>query len=306
MTNFKPRLAVINELSYTPGERRHLIVLIEDMLKEMGVDVVHITKAHGYIPANAAFVHIDQSIVSPEARALALRYPLSVNAYATDIRKSRYVDGLLGKNDSYDGRVIVKSNLNYAGMPERAAARQYGSFSQRLINRIGNRLKRHSEYAIQSKADYRIYPKLSDVPDHYFRDDYVVQKFMPETDGDKNILREFIFFGGLYYQNIERSTNLIITEDEHVSCEPFNPHPRLLATRRKLGLDYGKIDFTLINGEPFIFDANKTLGLGEFGDSELLANDYRAMLRAFAEELFRMLRVETSGSESDAQLHQAG
>jgi hypothetical protein len=306
MSHSKARLAVINELSYLPGDRRHMIVLIEEALEAMGVEIVHVTKASGYVPADAAFVHIDQSIISPEARTLALRYPASINAYATDIRKFRYIDGLLGRDDSCDAPVIVKSNLNYAGMPERDAARHEGPIGRRLLNRVSNRLRRQSKYAIRTKEDYRIYPTLSDVPRHYFRNDYVVQKFMPENDGEKNVLREYIFLGDLHYQNIERSDQLIITEDEHVSCEPFEPHPRLLATRRRLGLDYGKIDFTLINGEPFIFDANKTLGLGEFGDTAWLADDVAGMLRAFAGEVFRLVTAQQSGPKPDAQFLEAG
>ena len=262
MSNSKARLAIINELSYSPGDRRHMIVLIEEALEAMGVEIVHITKASGYVPADAVFVHIDQS--------------------------------------------IVKSNLNYAGMPERNAARQQGPIARRLLSRVANRLHRQSKYTIQSKEDYRIYPTLSDVPRHYFRNDYVVQKFMAENDGEKNVLREYIFLGDLHYQNIERSDKLIITEDEHVSCEPFEPHPHLLATRRKLGLDYGKIDYTLINGEPFIFDANKTLGLGEYGDSEWLADDVAKMLRAFAGEVFRLVTAQKSVPKPDAQFLEVG
>ena len=306
MSNSKARLAIINELSYSPGDRRHMIVLIEEALEAMGVEIVHITKASGYVPADAVFVHIDQSIISPEARALALRYPAAINAYATDIRKFRYIDGLLGRDDSWNGPVIVKSNLNYAGMPERNAARQQGPIARRLLSRVANRLHRQSKYTIQSKEDYRIYPTLSDVPRHYFRNDYVVQKFMAENDGEKNVLREYIFLGDLHYQNIERSDKLIITEDEHVSCEPFEPHPHLLATRRKLGLDYGKIDYTLIDGEPFIFDANKTLGLGEYGDSEWLADDVAKMLRAFAGEVFRLVTAQKSVPKPDAQFLEVG
>ena len=178
--------------------------------------------------------------------------------------------------------------------------------ARRLLNRIASRLERQSKYAIRSKEDYRIYPTLSDVPRHFFRNDFVVQKFMTETDGEQFVLREYIFLGDLHYENIERSDKLIITEDEHVSCEPFAPHPRLLATRRRLGLDYGKIDYTLIDGEPFIFDANKTLGLGEYGDTNWLADDVAGMLRAFAEEVFRLLGAQKSVPESAAQFLEAG
>jgi hypothetical protein len=113
-----------------------------------------------------------------------------------------------------------------------------------------------------------------------------VQKFLPEKDGDKNILREYFFLGDVHYENIERSSSEIIDEDEHLSCRPFTPHPRLLETRHKLGLDFGKIDYVMVEGQPFIFDANKTPGLGQ---GDYFNRHNRHMLRNFAEELRQII-----------------
>jgi hypothetical protein len=113
---------------------------------------------------------------------------------------------------------------------------------------------------------------------------------MLEKDGEKNLLREYMFLGNLHYENIERSSAEIITEDEHISCEPFVPHPRLLRLRRQLNLGYGKIDYVMVDGEPFIFDANKTIGMGSKGGSEGFGEGLRVMLKAFAEEINRSLR----------------
>lgn len=293
----KPRVAFLHETTYSPDQRIHMIVLIEDILKASGIEVVHLVSTDHYIPADLLFVHVDRSIVSPEARSFALHYPNAINAYATDIRKARYIDGLLGRNDAHDGPVIVKTDLNYAGQPERNSQNRVRTIPRRLIARA-MRLLGATDYTIRTKSDYRIYDSLAEVPRHYFGEDYVVQKFMPERDGAKNVLREYIFLGDLHYENIERSSDLIITEDEHVSCKPFVPHPRLLALRRQLGLQYGKIDYTMVDGEPFIFDANKTLGLGEYGDTTWLAPDVHGMLVGFAEELIRL--IESSRTEPEA------
>ena len=48
----------------------------------------------------------------------------------------------------------------------------------------------------------------------------------------------------------------------------------------RLGLDYGKIDYVMSNGEPFVFDVNKTLGLGAEG-YEIL-EPFRAALEEMA------------------------
>jgi hypothetical protein len=279
-----------------------MIALIEDLLKVAGIAVVNIHGTDMFVPADAIFVHVDRSVISAETRAFALQYPISINAYATDIRKFRYADGLLTRDDSYDAPVIVKSNLNYAGLPERHAAWRDRTLTSRLKRRAARMLSRRTGPLIESKQDYRVFPTLSAVPSGYFNDDCVVQKFMPEMNDGKHVLREYIFLGDCHYQNIEQSDQAVITEDEHVSCGPFVPHPRLLAVRRQLGLQYGKIDFTLIDGVPFIFDANKTLGLGEYGDTAALASDFAELLKCFADELVRMTMPAASKEDQDIKL----
>lgn len=127
------------------------------------------------------------------------------------------------------------------------------------------------------------------MPAGYFSAGNVVQKLMLEKQDGKNVLREYIFLGDLHFENIELSASEIITEDEHVSCLPFTPHPRLLDMRRRLKLDYGKIDYVLVDGVPFIFDANKTLGLGEKSGTPEFGEGMHQMLRAFSGEICRML-----------------
>ena len=118
---------------------------------------------------------------------------------------------------------------------------------------------------MQSKADYFLAESPRDVPGRYFGKDFVVQEFRPERDGGDYVLREYLFLGDRHYQMIQKSDSALIDEDRFVSLAPFKPHSRLLDARRRLGLDYGKIDFVMHDGVPFIFDANKTLGLGAEG-----------------------------------------
>ena len=60
--------------------------------------------------------------------AAAARFPASINAAVTDISKRSYSQLLVVADSDWDGPVIVKSNLNYHGLPEvwhneRASAR---------------------------------------------------------------------------------------------------------------------------------------------------------------------------------------
>lgn len=285
------RLAVLHSRATPAGAPHHMISLVEKHLRELGVEVVHLRNPNRFVPADAIFVHVDLSVVPDKITRLAAKYPLQINAEARDIRKTSFADGLLERWNTYDAPVIVKSDLNYGGMPEYQALGLAG----RAIHKARRLLNGRPAPKVASKSDYRIYPTLSAVPDEMFADGTVVQKLLLEKDGDRNILREYIFLGNLHYENIERSARAIIAEDEHVSCEPFVPHPRLINLRRRMKLDYGKIDYVMIDGEPFIFDANKTMGLGEKLGTADFGDGVERMLKAFAEEIAEALLTPGSG-----------
>lgn len=280
MTARRRRLAILHSRGSDPGTRVHMVMEIADRLQELGVEVVHLYGTSRFEPADAIFVHVDLSVVPREYLEFARRYPIRFNDKGADIRKRGFVDGLLTAGSDYPLPVIVKSNLNYGGAPEQK--------ERSMLERAAHRLRRMAEGAparTQTKDDYRIYPSLSKVPASSFSSDMIVQKLILEKDGDKNLLREYFFFDDMHYQNFERSSDIIITEDEQLGCKPFVPHPKLLEVRRRLQLDYGKIDYVMSNGEPFIFDANKTLGMGVKGNTDEFSPDFAAMLKAFAERI---------------------
>lgn len=285
MTQRPKRLVILQSRSTPRGARHHMVAMIADHLARRGVEVIHLHGTDEFVPADAVFVHVDLSVLPPAYVRFARRYPLQINAGAVDIRKSAYADGLLNRGDRHDGPVIVKTELNYGGTPEHLER----SLPARMARRLGRLLTGAKTPVIQAKTDYRIFPSLADVPADYFTPENVVQKLVVERMDGKHVLREYLFLGDLHYENIERSDEAIITEDEHVSCSPFTPHPRLLALRQNLGLDYGKIDYVMVDGAPFVFDANKTAGIGNLGDPAHLDLDVLDMLEAFAGEVLRLL-----------------
>lgn len=286
MTVRRKRLAILHSRATDPGARDHMVMKVADCLQASGVDVVHLYGTARFEPADAVFVHVDLSVVPRDYLELAQRYPIRINGEAVDIRKRGFVDGLLDARSDYPGAVIVKSNLNYGGAPEQK--------ERSMLERAAFRLRRMAEGVpalTQTKSDYRIYPSLSKVPPASFSKDLIVQKLILEKDGDQNLLREYFFLDDLHFENVERSSDVIITEDEQLGCKPFEPHPKLREMRRRLKLDYGKIDYVISNGEPFIFDANKTLGMGQYGNTDQFSKDFIAMLKAFAEWIeVRILR----------------
>ncbi len=292
MSDRPRRLVILHSRSTPPGARHHMVAIIADRLAALGTEIVHLHGTGRFVPADGILVHVDLSVVPPEVARFAQRYPVQLNAGALDIRKSVYADGLLQLGAAHDGPVIAKTELNFGGTPEHLDR----ALASRLVRRLARFLRGAPAPVIQSKTDYRIFASLADVPADYFTPDTVVQKLVLEMAEGKHVLREYLFLGDLHYENIEQSGEVIITEDEHVSCLPVTPHPRLLAVRRKLKLDYGKIDYVMTGGVPFIFDANKTPGIGFSTDPAHLDADVLAMLDAFTGEVFHQLNNPDAGS----------
>ena len=61
---------------------------------------------------------LDLSVVPSNYLEFASLYPVAVNGRLADIRKSHVSANLTAPGDGWDGPVIVKSNLNYRGLPE--------------------------------------------------------------------------------------------------------------------------------------------------------------------------------------------
>lgn len=230
----------------------YLVGLMRRVWEGQGAKVIDLFGVQAFLPADIVLVHVDLSIVPAIYREFAQQYPLALNLAADDIRKSGYCPHLLHRGDEYDGPVIVKTDLNSAGKPEMRASP--GRFS--LLGRIWGRTQTFR----RAKSDYRIFSSLADVPDAYFSNDFVVQKFLPEMRDGEYVLREYYFLDGAEFHNVEVGPHPVMTTGSqiHTSTEPA--HPKLRELRRLLNLDYGKIDYVLAGGEPVIFDANKTIG----------------------------------------------
>lgn len=214
-----------------------------------------------WVPADIALLHVDLSVVPQTYLDFANQYPVCLNKQATDIRKSVISQQLLHQGDTYDGPVIVKSNENTGGIPERVNGNRRvraGLWMHQLKQRMQN------QTIIRQPSDYRIIEHLSKVPAEVFsRPDLVVEKFLPERDGEFYCSRAYLFLGEGQNCQMSVSRNPVVSVgncERLVECEI---HPRVIEWRRQLGFDYGKFDYVLHDGEPVLLDANKTTGSGD-------------------------------------------
>jgi len=164
--------------------------------------------------------------------------------------------------------VIVKTDLNSAGLPEIELQFQYRNplrLAARFLARKGirwpGRVQPRYPYPVRGKHDYLVLNSIRDLPDDVFDcPDLIVEKFTPEIHDGRYCLREWYFFGDVSIDLVELSADPVSTFGEQAPWLHKPAPPELWDLRRSLGLEYGKIDYTICGGKPIAFDINKTVG----------------------------------------------
>ena len=106
-----------NDRFYNPA--RYIVHDMAGFWRADGHEVVYVYGVKRHVPADLLLVHVNLSVVPEEYLEYALRYPIALNGRVRDIRKSTLSRNLVAYGDDWDGPVIVKTDLNYAGQPER-------------------------------------------------------------------------------------------------------------------------------------------------------------------------------------------
>jgi hypothetical protein len=110
-------------------------------------------------------------------------------------------------------------------------------------------------------VEYPIYDRLVDVPDETWADpDMVVERFLPERDELGYHIRTWVFFGDREISRCLRGDDPWVKALNSADIPALDIPDFIRAERARLGLDYGKFDFVIHNGDPVLFDANKTPG----------------------------------------------
>ena len=267
----------IGILFHEKNRKRHLsgyaITFLAEFWSQDGHRVHYLFGTRKFVPADLLLVHVDLSVAPDEYLEFASRYPIALNSDVKDIRKSQISTNLVKQDDVYSGKVIVKTDLNFGGSPEQIL-RRHRSPWRRLASRfvrdhaIGGSLQTHSKY--------RIYDRLTDVsPAVFERDDLVVEKFLPEQEGNFFFVRNYEFLGDSATCTRLASRDPIVKDQTIVWIEEIEPHPEIVQARKRLNFDYGKFDYVIYDGQPVLLDANKTTGADRIRTPELNARRRR-------------------------------
>ncbi len=236
-------------------QRIHLILVLTNLWREGG-DTVTI----GPLPpdnTDACICHADYSVISDEFLARAKPDVPLINGKARNILKSNVSQMLLQRDTQWQGPVMVKTNANAHAGEEYAYHRLD---IPRLLKILAARIVPWQWLGELPLRQYPILESAADVPDWVWNDDrLVVDRFLPERDGELYVLRIWMFFGNKEYCMKVRSTLPLVKSRKVVSVELMEQVPdELRQVRTRLGLDFGKIDFVMHDGKALVFDVNKT------------------------------------------------
>ena len=236
----------------------YLMLKIVKNWQASGVEVVVLRGPERYEAADVLVLHVDLTVVPQEYLDFCARYPIVVNGRVRDISKRKISKNLLGPKDHYTGAVIVKANLNYGGVPELKMQRPG------RLSRMWNKYLPWSITGILSPSAYPVFSSVAEVPKAVWRNRrLVVEKFCPEREGDHYCLRQWIFLGDRGVSQCIYSLNPIVKAANTDHREYGPPVPESLREMHsRLGFDYGKFDYVVVDGEVILLDVNRTPALG--------------------------------------------
>lgn len=216
--------------------------------------------------ADLLIPHLDLTVTPPDYAALYEHYPQVLNRRVLDISKSSFSANLLHQGDTYDGPVIVKTEGNYGGIPERrlhAQARKpplarLARPLVKLARKLGGRSHwRHLEQ--MAPGQYPVFESLGEVPPDVFDNpNLVVEKFLAERDGEAYCLRYYGFLGDRETSLRFWSHNPIAKGANIYQVEKCPVPEEVRELRRRLGFDFGKFDYVMHAGRAQVFDLNRT------------------------------------------------
>ncbi len=198
--------------------------------------------------ADLVIPHIDLTVWPAALNDFLDHYPNVVNRRLTDISKRRISRYLVRPDDAWDGPVIVKSDSNYGGLIDRVNRADRPQAVSRLLLPV-------------HRGKYLVYPRIAAVPKAAWDDPtLVVERFLAERKGELYGLRQLMVCANRFVTRQQWSTDPVV-KGEHVVERRIiydPPPPEVREAVDAFGVDFGKVDFTIVDGKAFVFDIART------------------------------------------------
>ena len=235
--------------------------------RERGITVEPVWGIGRSIEADLLIPHVDLSYIPDDYWAVIQKHPNVVNRHVRDIRKTVISENLVRRGDAWTGSVIVKTNNNGRGWMEHVllgrASPKTGPIAwlQQLASSAWIERKRLGR--IRYPARYYIFDRAADVPNGVWSNPaLVVERFLPEREGEKYVMHTYSFFGDREQGRTFRGDDPWVKALNSAMGEPTRPPEAIVAARHRLKLDFAKIDYVLHEGAAVLLDVNRTPGMG--------------------------------------------
>lgn len=204
------------------------------------------------------FPHLDRTRTHPGLVELLGRSARVVNRSVSDISKRAVSRQLISSTRDFDGPVIVKTDLNYGGARELLDIRRRGGPEAPILEQMESQPWQVS--GLLRGDEYKLYDHPTLVPRPVWSNPrLVVEKFLPERDGDFYCLRQYVFLGDCEVSIRSFSKQPIIKSSNVVRREVLDSVPdSVRAFRQELGFDFGKFDYVMHDGKAIVFDVART------------------------------------------------
>lgn len=245
----------------------YIILSMCSIWRDQGYDVEVLRGLGQPIRGDVVFLHIDFTVVPEEYLNAVADHSHVINRGAADISKTLFSRNQIYSTKECDVPVIVKTVLNHGGLPE-------CRLEQGVLSRLRDRLVKLGLLPlgftnVLDPHSYPIFSSACDVPRSVFRNPSLfVERFLPERCGEFHCLRVYSFFGDHYFNELYKSRQPIVKRSNSVEFEEVPAPDAIHTIRKQFGLDYGKLDYVLRNGEVVLLDVNRTPAVGGFPDHQ--------------------------------------
>lgn len=246
----------------------YLIDFIATIWQDMGHEVTKHVGARDIPPADIAFLHVDRTKVPDEYFHAVGKFPRVINLHVRDISRRNYSSTILNHPGEYKGPVIIKTNANYGGSPEYNELYTIKHHhNQSFLTRYWLRLKRAylkrlplAKRKYLNPLEYPIFDDIDSLPSGIWSNpNLVVEKFLPEKEGNLFFVRYWSFFGDKEWSAKFGSRKPVVKFGDQVTDRIPVPVPEeLRRIRKKLRIDYGRFDYVVHDDTVYLLDVNKT------------------------------------------------
>ena len=256
-SNMPIKIAILTHAKQKFEKTPYLLHILIGFWTKMGIEVVILRGIEHFEPADILFMHIDLTVIPDNYLAFSERYPVVINGRVRTISKRKISSNIITISDGYNGRVLVKTDLNFGGGMERRLARNKPV--ARLVDSIKKRLPWYLSGYL-TPDNYPIYESPMEVPSAvWWNKNLVVEKFLPEREDDHYCLRQWVFMGKSEMSQKTVSSHPIVKASNIIRRETGIAIPdSLRQARADMGFDYGKFDFVMVEDQAVLLDANRT------------------------------------------------